>query len=270
MNVLEQTHHSGSHTSPSRWCTPTPCWTSSSRRLRQHQRPAAATGWAAGSNARWAMLASIHPQLPPILSLFAGDQTRSLQAAAANRLYARRSTIVGTMSPSGTSRPILEPPPSYTERASGQNPIQNQGAASTTAALASSTGKFRRRFSVRPTALQIPPGQAPPPGASLIEQATGTGTSPSQSALQRRLSLRPSPLARELSPTSPPGGGATGTTAADEASATRLLPLPAGTRPSTSSTHSPLSRIVQISQAQRKSSMPTAGPGAGSGPGGEK
>ncbi|XP_001354747.2 open rectifier potassium channel protein 1 isoform X1 [Drosophila pseudoobscura] len=210
------------------------------------------------------------PQLPPILSLFAGDQTRSLQAAAANRLYARRSTIVGTMSPSGTSRPILEPPPSYTERASGQNPIQNQGAPSTTAALASSTGKFRRRFSVRPTALQIPPGQAPPPGASLIEQATGTGTSPSQSALQRRLSLRPSPLARELSPTSPPGGGSTGTAAADEASATRLLPLPAGTRPSTSSTHSPLSRIVQISQAQRKSSMPTAGPGAGSGPGGEK
>ncbi|KAH8391494.1 hypothetical protein KR009_000734, partial [Drosophila setifemur] len=37
------------------------------------------------------------------------------------------------------------------------------------------------------------------------------------------------------------------------------------TRPSTSSTHSPLSRIVQISQAQRKSSMPSAG--AGSGPG---
>ncbi|BFG02546.1 open rectifier potassium channel protein 1 [Drosophila madeirensis] len=210
------------------------------------------------------------PQLPPILSLFAGDQTRSLQAAAANRLYARRSTIVGTMSPNGTGRSILEPPPSYTERASGQTQMQIQGAAaSSTPVLGPSTSKFRRRFSVRPTALQIPPGQAPPPGASLIEQ----------SALQRRLSLRPSPLARELSPTTPPAGGGgggnnnTGNTAADEASATRLLPLPVGARPSTSSTHSPLSRIVQISQAQRKSSMPTApaAPGAaGSSAAGEK
>ncbi|XP_022232618.2 open rectifier potassium channel protein 1 isoform X2 [Drosophila obscura] len=244
--------------------------------LDEQQQQAAASSTAGGGNRlgsrkqrKMGNAGLDPPQLPPILSLFAGDQTRSLQAAAANRLYARRSTIVGTMSPNGTGRSILEPPPSYTERASGQNQMQNQGAASSTPALASNTSKFRRRFSVRPTALQIPPGQAPPPGASLIEQ--GAGTSPSQSALQRRLSLRPSPLARELSPTSPPGaGGGTGAAAADEASATRLLPLPAGTRPSTSSTHSPLSRIVQISQAQRKSSMPTAAPNAGASTGGEK
>ncbi|KAH8273349.1 hypothetical protein KR018_005399, partial [Drosophila ironensis] len=206
------------------------------------------------------------PQLPPILSLFAGDQTRSLQAAAANRLYARRSTIVGTMSPlAGTAAPpavrsLMEPPPSYTERA---DTAPAPGAAGATGAgSAVNTGgqsKFRRRFSVRPTALQIPPGQAPPPGVSLVEQ-------PSQTALQRRLSLRPSPLARELSPTSSPGGS--GALSGDlEPGAQRLLPLPAGTRPSTSSTHSPLSRIVQISQAQRKSSMPGAGAGTGTGAG---
>ncbi|ALC48384.1 Ork1 [Drosophila busckii] len=202
------------------------------------------------------------PQLPPILSLFAGDQTRSLQAIAANRLYARRSTIVGTMSPAASSitstaanrrasgLQLLEPPPSYSEKPAANNNNNNN-----------MVSKFRRRFSVRPTALQIPPGQAPPPGASLSEEPFAAAPNPnlslpSQTSLQRRLSLRPSPLARELSPTSP--GSNT-----DEVSATpsaaRLLPLPAGaalTRPSTSSTHSPLSRIVQISQAQRKSSMP--------------
>ncbi|XP_014761258.2 open rectifier potassium channel protein 1 isoform X2 [Drosophila ananassae] len=224
------------------------------------------------------------PQLPPILSLFAGDQTRNLQMAATNRLYARRSTIVGTMSPlaggggagasggaavggaAGASavRSLLEPPPSYTERAEPAN------VTSTPVANPVGQSKFRRRFSVRPTALQIPPGQAPPPGVSLSE------TSSSQTALQRRLSLRPSPLARELSPTSPPAGGSAGTSGGvEETGAQRLLPLPAGTRPSTSSTHSPLSRIVQISQAQRKSSMPSsgvgpaggAGSGSGAGPG---
>lgn len=233
------------------------------------------------------------PQLPPILSLFAGDQTRNLQMAATNRLYARRSTIVGTMSPlaggggagasggaavggaAGASavRSLLEPPPSYTERAEPAN------VTSTPVANPVGQSKFRRRFSVRPTALQIPPGQAPPPGVSLSE------TSSSQTALQRRLSLRPSPLARELSPTSPPAGGSAGTSGGvEETGAQRLLPLPAGTRPSTSSTHSPLSRIVQISQAQRKSSMPSsgvgpaggaglgsgAGPGPGPSPAGEK
>ncbi|XP_036677054.2 open rectifier potassium channel protein 1 isoform X4 [Drosophila suzukii] len=214
------------------------------------------------------------PQLPPILSLFAGDQTRTLQAAAANRLYARRSTIVG-ISPTGgaagpTARSLLEPPPSYTERAGSQSQLTAGNNVSGPSANASTTGqsKFRRRFSVRPTALQIPPGQAPPPGANLMDQS-------SQSALQRRLSLRPSPLARELSPTSPPGGSSAAAlgAATEESggtSAQRLLPLPAATRPSTSSTHSPLSRIVQISQAQRKSSMPStaAGSGSGSGAGG--
>ncbi|XP_039153547.1 open rectifier potassium channel protein 1 isoform X2 [Drosophila simulans] len=208
------------------------------------------------------------PQLPPILSLFAGDQTRTLQAAAANRLYARRSTIVG-ISPTGgaatapAARSLLEPPPSYTERAANQSQITAGPSNAPTV-----QSKFRRRFSVRPTALQIPPGQAPPPGASLMEQS-------SQTALQRRLSLRPSPLARELSPTSPPGGSGSALPAGaiDESggtSAQRLLPLPAGTRPSTSSTHSPLSRIVQISQAQRKSSMPSAAGTGSSGAPGEK
>ncbi|KAM8719602.1 hypothetical protein ACLKA7_005783 [Drosophila subpalustris] len=190
------------------------------------------------------------PQLPPILSLFAGDQTRTLQATAANRLYARRSTIVGTVSPV-----MMEPPPSYTEKALPS---------STTPSLPGQS-KFRRRFSVRPTALQIPPGQAPPPGVSLNDEpsplpsASSASVSVSQTALQRRLSLRPSPLARE-----------TTTGQLDElgigASAARLLPsasLSALTRPSTSSTHSPLSRIVQISQAQRKSSMPEGFPVAG-------
>ncbi|XP_043658580.1 open rectifier potassium channel protein 1 isoform X2 [Drosophila teissieri] len=215
------------------------------------------------------------PQLPPILSLFAGDQTRTLQAAAANRLYARRSTIVG-ISPTGgaptgpAARSLLEPPPSYTERAANQSQITAGNSVSGPTNAPAVQSKFRRRFSVRPTALQIPPGQAPPPGASLMEQS-------SQSALQRRLSLRPSPLARELSPTSPPGGSgsalpAGATEEAGGTSAQRLLPLPAGTRPSTSSTHSPLSRIVQISQAQRKSSMPSAAATGSSGapPPGEK
>ncbi|XP_017870557.1 PREDICTED: open rectifier potassium channel protein 1 [Drosophila arizonae] len=206
------------------------------------------------------------PQLPPILSLFAGDQTRTLQATAANRLYARRSTIVGTMSPGGSSglatrRPSgihnLEPPPSYTEKPLPPSTSTPAG-----------QSKFRRRFSVRPTALQIPPGQAPPPGASLSEEPSPlTG---SQSTLQRRLSLRPSPLARELSPTSPTGAGSTAGQDEPGTSTSRLLPSSL-MRPSTSSTHSPLSRIVQISQAQRKSSMPegfaTRKPGAGSGSG---
>ncbi|XP_017045820.1 open rectifier potassium channel protein 1 [Drosophila ficusphila] len=205
------------------------------------------------------------PQLPPILSLFAGDQTRSLQAAAANRLYARRSTIVGISPTGGAARSLLEPPPSYTERAGSQSQLAAGGSAAVPAnATGGQQGKFRRRFSVRPTALQIPPGQAPPPGANLSESS-------SQSALQRRLSLRPSPLARELSPTSPPGGSALPAVAAESesggTSAQRLLPLPAGTRPSTSSTHSPLSRIVQISQAQRKSSMPTKAPESSAGGG---
>ncbi|XP_030381372.1 open rectifier potassium channel protein 1 isoform X2 [Scaptodrosophila lebanonensis] len=212
------------------------------------------------------------PTVPGMLSLFAGDQTRTLQAAAANRLYSRRSTIIGTMSagnvagrrPSGMQ--MIEPPPSYTEKP--QPPLNAITAPATSTSSTGVSSKFRRRFSVRPTALQIPPGQAPPPGDTLNEDLGALGLS--QTSLQRRISLRPSPLAREASPPSP-------TTALDEAStalttsvppladmpksSTRLLPSgvgAAGMRPSTSSTHSPLSRIVQISQAQRKSSKPEA------------
>lgn len=224
------------------------------------------------------------PMLPPILSLFAGDQTRALQATAANRLYARRSTIVGTMSPAGhgasgsgqsARRPssmqqIMEPPPSYTER-----PLPVAAAQASNTATPSGPSKFRRRFSVRPTALQIPPGQAPPPGSlGLSDEPLSPLASTSQTALQRRLSLRPSPLARELSPTSPTSASGSGANSLDEMgtpAAARLLPSSI-TRPSTSSTHSPLSRIVQISQAQRKSSMPegfaTRKPPGGSGTGG--
>ncbi|XP_064538951.1 open rectifier potassium channel protein 1 isoform X1 [Drosophila montana] len=247
---------------------------------QQHQQPASGGNKLSKKQRKLGNAGLDPPQLPPILSLFAGDQTRALQATAANRLYARRSTIVGTMSPQGSSIPagsgasalsnrrpsgvqILEPPPSYTER-----PLPASAASSTPLGQT----KFRRRFSVRPTALQIPPGQAPPPGVSLNEEQTQMSSS--QTALQRRLSLRPSPLARELSP-----GGASPAAGQDEAgasSAARLMPS-ALMRPSTSSTHSPLSRIVQISQAQRKSSMPegfatrkpstNTGGGSGSGTG---
>ncbi|XP_039233353.1 open rectifier potassium channel protein 1 isoform X2 [Drosophila yakuba] len=249
--------------------------------LDEQQQAAAAGGAAVGGGAskgsrkqrKMGNAGLEPPQLPPILSLFAGDQTRTLQAAAANRLYARRSTIVG-ISPTGgaatgpAARSLLEPPPSYTERAANQSQIAAGNTVSGSTNAPAVQSKFRRRFSVRPTALQIPPGQAPPPGASLMEQS-------SQSALQRRLSLRPSPLARELSPTSPPGGSGSALPAgaieeSGGTSAQRLLPLPAGTRPSTSSTHSPLSRIVQISQAQRKSSMPSAAATGSSGAPGEK
>ncbi|EDW62831.1 open rectifier potassium channel protein 1 isoform X1 [Drosophila virilis] len=236
----------------------------------QHQQPPASGGKLSKKQRKLGNAGLDPPQLPPILSLFAGDQTRALQATAANRLYARRSTIVGTMSPQGSSasqslalasrRPsgvqILEPPPSYTER-----PLPSTAASSTPLGQT----KFRRRFSVRPTALQIPPGQAPPPGVSLSEEPAQMSSS--QTALQRRLSLRPSPLARELSPAA----------GQDEAGAAPARLMPAALmRPSTSSTHSPLSRIVQISQAQRKSSMPegfairkpSTNNGSGSGSGG--
>ncbi|XP_067636203.1 open rectifier potassium channel protein 1 isoform X2 [Eurosta solidaginis] len=245
------------------------------------------------------------PDVPSLFSLLGGDNKRAANAAAANRLYPRRSTVVGALptssfnTPSGSTTALgpssmlatgptsvltrrrkssamqqgLEPPPSYSER--------DTNALSALATTASN--KFKRRFSVRPTALQIPPGKAPPAGANINNalQQPGTATAPtlspatSQIVMPRRLSLRPSPLARELivsttpsstsssgdpSPTSPPSGGAT------VSSTTRLLPattsmgstpIGAATRaPTTGSTHSPLSRIVQIAQAQRKLSKP--------------
>lgn len=214
----------------------------------------------------------------PLLSLF-GSNDDALKAAATNRLYARRSTIVGTLSQTNqlsvnsnnasnllnrrrlSTMHMQEPPPSYTKEANEPQQSQQVAGATTT------QNKFKRRFSVRPTALQIPPGKAPPPGvniSTLTEVPGVTITSPtnkstlaplassSQTVLQRRLSLRPSPLATsDSSPTSPTG---LNPSPGSSSSTTRLLPPTA--RPSTTSTHSPLSRIVQISQAQRKSSMP--------------
>ncbi|XP_018797056.1 PREDICTED: open rectifier potassium channel protein 1 isoform X2 [Bactrocera latifrons] len=240
------------------------------------------------------------PDVPPLFSLFSNDNKRAMNSAAANRLYARRSTVVGALptsfnAPTGSTttlaasgptsmltrrrkssavQQIPEPPPSYSER--------DTNVSSTTNSTTTPSNKFKRRFSVRPTALQIPPGKAPPPGANMnialasqniVPAAPTLSSASTQSVLQRRLSLRPSPLARELniststssassssdpSPTSPTGSGGTVT------STTRLLPstsiptpaVGAATRPpTTGSTHSPLSRIVQIAQAQRKSSM---------------
>uniref|UniRef100_A0A1I8MGE2 Potassium channel domain-containing protein n=1 Tax=Musca domestica TaxID=7370 RepID=A0A1I8MGE2_MUSDO len=217
--------------------------------------------------------------LPPILSLF-GNDSKTLNAAAANRLYARRSTIVGTLpqtshqlnqtsiTPSNASNiltrrrqstvQIKDPPPSYSER-DGQSSVTSTPSTQT---------KFKRRFSVRPTALQIPPGMAPPPGVNIntvVSQMPMGGPStsagamsslgpPSQTVLQRRLSLRPSPLAQPTITTTSPDGSTTTTNPLPSASSSTARLLPA--RPSNTSTHSPLSRIVQISQAQRKSSMP--------------
>ncbi|XP_020713771.1 open rectifier potassium channel protein 1 isoform X1 [Ceratitis capitata] len=243
------------------------------------------------------------PDVPPLFSLLGSDNKRAMNAAAANRLYARRSTVVGALptsfnAPMGSTtalapsasvssgptsmltrrrkssavQQIPEPPPSYSERDTNANNGSNQAAAG---------NKFKRRFSVRLTALQIPPGKAPPPTTSGSTATPATPTLPpstTQSVFQRRASLRPSPLARELnisttpsstsssgdpSPTSPTGSGGT------VSSTTRLLPASsapsssagaAARPPSTGSTHSPLSRIVQITQAQRKSSKPEGFP----------
>ncbi|XP_017480163.1 PREDICTED: open rectifier potassium channel protein 1 [Rhagoletis zephyria] len=251
------------------------------------------------------------PDVPPLFSLLGGDNKRAMNAAAANRMYARRSTVVGALpissfnnTPSGSTtglaqssgptsvltrrrkssavQQIPEPPPSYSERDTNAPP--NGGNASTP------SNKFKRRFSVRPTALQIPPGKAPPPGANVnsalpqqtIPTAPALSPASSQSVLQRRLSLRPSPLARELnisttpsstsssgdpSPTSPTGSAGTvsSTTrllsSSTSATASPVVPTGAAARPpTTGSTHSPLSRIVQITQAQRKSSKPEGFP----------
>ncbi|XP_054727197.1 open rectifier potassium channel protein 1 isoform X1 [Anastrepha obliqua] len=243
------------------------------------------------------------PDVPPLFSLLGSDDKRAMNAEAANRLYARRSTVVGALPTSFNNTPtgsttalaqstgptsvltrrrkssavqqIAEPPPSYSERDTNVPQTSNAPTAS---------NKFKRRFSVRPTALQIPPGKAPPAGANInsaLQQQTATPPSQppppasTQSVFQRRHSLRPSPLARELnisttpsttsssgdpSPTSPTGTGVTAS------STTRLLPATstsatpsagaAARPPTTGSTHSPLSRIVQITQAQRKSSKP--------------
>lgn len=82
---------------------------------------------------------------------------------------ARRQSNILDILPSGRRASFLRPP----SDTSGQPPPYSEA-----------TPKMpHRRFSVRPTMLSIPPGQAPLPKAS--------------SMLQRRLSMRPSPLASE-------------------------------------------------------------------------
>ncbi|XP_059222681.1 open rectifier potassium channel protein 1 [Stomoxys calcitrans] len=204
------------------------------------------------------------PQLSPILSLF-GNDARAMNTAAANRLYARRSTVVGTLpqtaqqlnqisiTPSNASSilsrrrlstmQMKDPPPSYSETDSQMS----------VGSVNSAQSKFKRRFSVRPTALQIPPGMAPPPGVNVNTVVPPGSPTSSQTLLQRRLSLRPSPLAQPTITATTPDGSTISPTPSTSSTA-RLLPLAA--RASNTSTHSPLSRIAQISQAQRKSSMP--------------
>lgn len=230
--------------------------------------------------------------VPPILSLFGGDSNKTLTTAAANRLYARRATVVGPLpttsfnasnanSSANMGNILTRRRQSNAALALATNDNNSGSTSSIGNSNASNASKFKRRFSVRPTALAIPPGKAPPVGSkvsSLIVTNENVGSSlpsPPQTSLQRRLSLRPSPLAREPSVTSPTSEQQPSTSpisplaspTSSISSTTRLLPPPgsvagiggvAGPRPSnpTSSTHSPLSRIVQISQAQRKSSMP--------------
>lgn len=169
---------------------------------------------------------------PPISSLFALDNDGPMPS---NRAYSRRSTIMGTLTPSSSSSiPIRSrrmsaatitsvpdgPPPIYTEKET----------------FAPKEGTFRRRFSVRPTNLSTPIGKAPP--ASLSAPST------SQSALGSRPLYRPSPLARDPNVSTDPG--ASGMSRSSSNVPTRL---------GTSSSHSPLARIAQISQATRSGNL---------------
>ncbi|KAL9882341.1 open rectifier K[+] channel 1 isoform 2-T8 [Glossina fuscipes fuscipes] len=213
-------------------------------------------------------IGSVGLDITPMFPMFLpNDNDKTLSATAVNRLYARRSTVVGTLSQSpqqsitsnssisniitrrrqSQNTQIVELPPIYTE--TSDKDMQNS--ANTLAS------RFKRRFSIRPTALQIPPGKAPPPESKesneLQQQQqqmplaiAGANAStqillqPTQNVLQKRLSLKPSPLAQINTVNINPSGPADNV---------RALPR------NTTSTHSPLSRIVQISQAKRKSSM---------------
>ncbi|XP_055903223.1 open rectifier potassium channel protein 1 isoform X2 [Eupeodes corollae] len=164
--------------------------------------------------------------LPPFMSILNPEEK---PPTAGNR-YQRRSTIIGTPSFPSTTSNILnqrqqtnvpsislnEPPPSYSEKP---------------------TVKFNRRFSVRPTNLHTPPGMAGIPSFNIPSSQNAP-----QSAVQRRLSLKPSPLSIDAShaPSTLTNRG--------------FLTSRGAAAPSSSSTHSPLSRIVQISEAQRKNS----------------
>lgn len=173
--------------------------------------------------------------LPPFMSILNPEEKPTMSGSR----FLRRSTIIGTPSfPSSSSANI------FTQR----QPTTNASVATTGASLNNNdpppiysekpTVKFNRRFSVRPTTLNIPPGMAGSANYSIPNSQNTT----SQSVVQRRLSLKPSPLSRDSShgPSSLANRGVLGSRNAAPTSS--------------SSTHSPLSRIVQISEAQRKNS----------------
>lgn len=144
------------------------------------------------------------PKVPSLLTLFPQNYEKSSAILAQPQFDRRRSSLRPTIynsirhqkpnmgrrqssavimssfsSPNNSATPILrsyDQPPPYS---------------------IDSPKPLKRRFSVRPSNLTIPPGQAPPPSSTSI-----IGTTPSvqqPSTLQRRLSVRPSPLARQQS-----------------------------------------------------------------------
>lgn len=172
----------------------------------------------------------------PISSLFALDNDSPMPSS---RAYSRRSTIMGSLTPApSSSMPNRSrrmsvasklpegPPPIYTEKE----------------IFASKESSFRRRFSVRPTNLSTPIGKAPPPSSS-------TQPSTSQSALGRKPFYRPSPLARDPNVSTDPSPSSLSLR-----SASTISSIP--TRLGTSSSHSPLARIAQISQATKSGNLP--------------
>lgn len=181
------------------------------------------------------------PKISPLYTLFAQPPPNEQRQSTTN--YSRRNTMFDTITekPSQQStisarrfsvRPSIDPPP-YTEKESP---------------------KLKRRFSVRPTNLQIPPGKAPPVPVK-PSQSTIPPPLQSQIALQRRLSLRPSPLAIEIQ-----NDSATSTLTASGNNKnifSRLTPAQGsfGRSSITTRTHSPLSRVAQL-RATRKISLP--------------
>lgn len=124
-------------------------------------------------------MATTNPATPPMINIHPpiGETNRrnsvqmfSTHTPILNRAaMARRQSNILDNLPSGRRSSSLRPPSDI----SGQPPPYSE-----------TTPKMpHRRFSVRPTMLSIPPGQAPLPKAS--------------SMLQRKLSMRPSPLATE-------------------------------------------------------------------------
>lgn len=118
------------------------------------------------------------PSMPKHFQLPRGNMSRRQSSfVVADDDVIQRSTSIRPVA--STNHP---PPPSYyaTKQQLQMDATQKQ---------------FTRRFSVRPTKLSIPPGQAPPASSSTTSSAL---TGISSTMLQRRLSLRPSPLARSI------------------------------------------------------------------------